>query len=217
MGESRDCPINLSTNNKRYVNLCVEPTLILKKMYMNNLLLFRDSNFEIAFGKITQIKAFSPYLNEIVSAISNGDLNKTTLDKILTNNKIRDISDIKEETLDLLLFYISFILDDNVITEMESANLKTLKRIFKIHEGDFFKFRHNKIQEILNVQFKRIYEDDKIDNKEAILKVNLQELFDLSYDQFQELSKGEVIAALKRGANLNDLDTVIKLSPSKNN
>ncbi|TAM94767.1 MAG: hypothetical protein EPN39_16660 [Chitinophagaceae bacterium] len=183
---------------------------------MNKLLPFGDRAFEITFGKIASIKVFKPYLNEIVNAISMGEFDKIKLDKILISHKIKNVSDIKEETLDLLLFYISFILDDNLITEKELANLKTLKRIFKIREGDFYRFRRDKIQEILNKQFKRIYEDNIIDNKEAILKVGLQELFDLGYDQFQELSKNEVKAALERGADLNDLDAVIKLSSSKN-
>lgn len=184
---------------------------------MNKLLPFRDSDFEIAFGKMASIKAFNPYLNEIASTISKDEFDKIKLDEILTCHKINNISDIKEEILDLLLFYISFILDDNIITEKELANLKILKRIFRIREGDFYKFRYNKIQEILNKQFKRIYEDNIINIKEALLKVGLQELFDLSYDQFQELSMDEVKAAIERGANLNDLDTVIKLSSLKNN
>jgi len=40
-------------------------------------------------------------------------------------------------------------------------------------------------------------------------KVDLQELFDLSYDQFLEFANIEDEKALKRGASLKDLDTVL--------
>ena len=52
---------------------------------------------------------------------------------------------------------------------------------------------------------------NKIDGNESSFKVDLQELFDLSYDQFLEFIDKEVNEALQRGASLNDLDTVYKL------
>lgn len=183
---------------------------------MENLLPYRDSDFEKAFTKIASIQTFRPHIKEIVSAIVEDSFDKKTLDRILSNYNFRDVSDIKEDVLDLLLLYIGIVLDDSVIKEKELANLKILKRIFKIREGDFYTLRHDEIQQILNLQFKKIYQDNFIDHREAILKVGLQELFDLGYDQFQDLSKDEVKAALTKGADLNDLDAVIKLSVLRN-
>ena len=184
---------------------------------MEKILPFRDLDFDNAFEKIASLKAFKPYMDEIINAVVNDNLDRNTLNEILSNYKINDISDIKENTLDLLLLYVSFILDDGIIAEKELANLKVLKLLFKIREGDFYKLRYRKIEQILDEQFKRIYENNNVDSTEALLKVGLQDLFDLSYDQFQELSKDEVKAALQRGANLDNLDAVIKLSGSKSN
>lgn len=178
---------------------------------MTKPLLFRDADLENAFEKIATIQGFQPYIKEIVDSIAKTEFTKVRMSEILDEYKIKDIQDIKDDTLDLLLFYIGSILADNIITEKELSNLKILKRVFKIREGDFYKLRRDKVQNALNKQFQRIYEDNIIDKKEAILKVGLQELFDLGYDQFQELSKVEIKAALERGADLNDLDAVIKL------
>lgn len=86
-----------------------------------------------------------------------------------------------------------------------------MKRVFRIKEGDFYNQRYYEVEDVLNRQFERIYADNQIDNDEAILKVGLQEMFDLSYDQFLELVDKEVKVALYRGGDLSDLDTVFKL------
>lgn len=46
-----------------------------------------------------------------------------------------------------------------------------------------------------------MYQNDKIDNMEALQKIQLQELFDLSYDQFLKLSDKAVKSAINRGAD----------------
>ncbi len=176
---------------------------------------FRDDSFDKAFEKIGSIKAFKPYMNEIVDAIIKDELERNKLNQILSSHNIKDISDIKENSLDLLLLYISFILEDGIISEKELSNLRFLKLLFRIREGDFYKLRFYKVQQILDQQFKNIYHDNNINSEEALLKVGLQDLFDLSYDQFSELSQDEVKAALERGADLDNLDTVIKLPASK--
>ncbi len=124
---------------------------------------------------------------------------------------IKQVENIKEELLELLLVYINLILNDNSISEAEAANVKILKKVFKVREGDFYNYRYDEVEEVLNRQFERIYSDNKIDSEEALLKVGLQELFDLSYDQFLDLVNKEVRAALYRGGNVFDLDTVFKL------
>jgi hypothetical protein len=68
------------------------------------------------------------------------------------------------------------------------------------------------IERILNKQFEHMYHNNIIDTEEALQKVELQELFDLSYDQFLQLSQNAVKAAIDRGANPIDLDTFIKSS-----
>lgn len=170
-----------------------------------------DLELNKTFETILSLENFSDYINEIIELIYTCEFDRSHLDRILKDNNIRQIEDIKEELLDLLIVYINLILNDNAITENEARDLKILKRVFKIKEGDFYNHRKHEIKEVLNRQFERIYSDNRIDEEEALLKVGLQELFDLSYDQFIELVNFEVKAALYRGGDLYDLDTVFKL------
>ena len=170
-----------------------------------------DLELHKTFETILSIENFSDYINEIVELIHTNKFYRLHLDRILKDNHIKQIEDIKEKLLDVMLVYINLILNDNVITENEAGNLKFLKRVFKIKEGDFYNYRYDEVKEILNRQFEPMYFDNQIDIEEALLKVGLQELFDLSYDQFIKLANEEVNAALYRGANLSDLDTVFKL------
>ncbi len=171
-----------------------------------------DLQLKKAFDNIISKGEFRDYIKEISLLIYDSNLDRQNLEKILNEHEIVQIEDIKEDILDMLISYVNFILYDNVIKEEEGKNLKQLKRFFRIKEGDFFIYRRKQIQDILNKQFERIYADNKIETGEALYKVELQELFDLSYDQFLELVDKEVNASLTRGANPEDLDTVIMKS-----
>ena len=179
---------------------------------MNTFLPKNDLQLKEAFAYISSIEGSSDHIKKVLSLIQNDNL-----DKVLGEYNIAHVEGIKLEVLDMLLAYIDFILRDNVITDSEAANFKLLKKFFKIKEGDFYKYRHANIENLLDRQFERIYADNRIDNEEALYKVGLQELFDLSYDQFLELVNKEVTSALKRGANPDELDTVLmKVYQAKN-
>lgn len=178
---------------------------------MSSIIPLPDSDFKTAFHTLSYRKDFSPYLREIILRIEKEEMNSQSLKEILDNHRISDIKDVKEETLNVLLSYIDLILVDGLITEKELANLKALKRLFKIREGDFYSLKRKEVRKMLNKQFEKILDDNIVNKEEAILKVGLQELFDLGYDQFSELSMEEVKKALDRGANLDDLDTVLKI------
>lgn len=182
---------------------------------MNPLSIFKDTAVVKAMEDVALKKNFKPYLCQIIAALDQGEMDRHTLHEILQNNSIEKSSDSRAEILDLLLLYITIVLQDNVITAQELFQLKVLKRFFGIKEGDFYNFRSDQVREILNKQFKRIYQDKVIDPNEALLKVGLQELFDLGYDQFHELSQQEIKRAIDSGANLNDLDTVMRLPDLK--
>ncbi len=171
-----------------------------------------DLELHEAFGIILSIESFRDYINEIIELVYNTTLDKKHLDEILEKYEIKKLEDIKEELLDVLIVYINLILNDHIITESELKNIQYLKLIFKIKEGDFYKYRFDEIGDILNKQFFRMYRnDDKIDEAEALHKVSLQKVLDLGYDQLLEFKENEIVAALERGADIRDLDTVYKL------
>ena len=162
------------------------------------------------FQKLHSAENFGNAVSDISNAICQGHLSKITLEEILLQHGISNIEDLKFEILDMLLAYVNLILDDNYITAKEAESIKYLKLFFKIKEGDFYNKKYYEIERILDRQFENMYQNNVIDNEEALQKVELQELFDLSYDQFLELSIKAVKGAIKRGANPIDLDTFIK-------
>lgn len=166
-----------------------------------------DLELHSAFAIILSIKTFSNYISDIAEMIYNGSLNSENLNFILNEYKIKNIRNINDELLDLILVYINLALNDHIISENERNNIELLKIYFKIKEGDFIEKRHSEIEDVLQRQFERQYSDNKIDNIESMHSVYLQEIFDLSYDQFDKFKEREIINALARGADITELDT----------
>lgn len=106
--------------------------------------------------------------------------------------------------------YLNRVLEDGVIEEKEYTNATLLKKIFRIKEGDFYKFRFDEIKQIILKQLFRIYSDNRVDEFEAVHKVQLQGLFDLSYDQMNDFSVEEAKTAIEKGADISDLDIFLK-------
>ena len=166
-----------------------------------------DLELHKAFEIILSIRTFNNYISDIAEIIYNGSLNSKNLNSILNEYKIKSIRDINEELLDLIIVYVNLVLNDHIISENERNNIELLKIYFKIKEGDFIENRHAEIEDVLQRQFERQYTDDKIDHKESIHNVYLQEIFDLSYDQFDKFKEYEIVRALARGADITELDT----------
>ena len=90
--------------------------------------------------------------------------------------------------------------------------LRKLKMLLHIKEGDFIEaHKEEDIENILRREFELIYKDKNVDNDEAAMKVDLQELFGLSYDQFLLFEQEAVEYALKRGSDVTNLDTFYRL------
>ncbi|UVD79121.1 hypothetical protein NWE55_13465 [Myroides albus] len=144
-------------------------------------------------------------LQEIVTILISKDTSIAKLKTYLFENNII-IEQIKQEALDFLVLYAYYTLKDDCITEAELNDFIALKRILSIKENDFIAYKEFQVKEILKQQFLRMYSDKFIDSNEAITQVNLQIMFGLSYDEFEELKQDEVINALLQGANPKDLD-----------
>jgi hypothetical protein len=177
---------------------------------VNNLPIEVVERLKQPFEQILSRENFGELVNDIAEQISVGQLTAQNLENLLRENGQNSIESIKNNILDMLLAYVNFILEDNCITSNEAENVHFLKRFFKIREGDFYSKKYHQIEEILNKQFEYMYQNNVIDTNEALQKVELQQLFDLSYDQFLELSRNAVQGAIERGANVIDLDTFIK-------
>lgn len=174
---------------------------------MDAMLPEKDLQLHEAFGVILSIESFSDYISDIAELIYNSNIDRKSLQNVLSEHGIVSIDAIKEELLDLLIVYINLALNDHAISESEKYNISLLKKLFNIKEGDFFKFRLEEIKEILTRQFERMYNDNLIDQEESLYTVFLQGIFDLSYDQIDKIKEEQVRIALIRGADISNLDT----------
>lgn len=99
------------------------------------------------------------------------------------------IDDFKPEAIYAILDYAEIILDDFLLTEEEIRVISLMKIFFQINEGDFYKYgEEDAVERILSTQLEKMYEDG-LDKNEAIMQNDLQTLFGLSYDQFQNIVK----------------------------
>lgn len=143
---------------------------------------------------------------EVVDLMCEKSTTNKDVEQACARHRERDAVHLKLESLDFLLGYAGYILEDGVITSGEAYDFAALKRVFSIQEGDFLQFRNFHVREVLKKEFIRIYSDRFVDDKEELLQVDLQGMFGLSYDQFEEIKQDEVIRALLNGANPADLD-----------
>ena len=140
---------------------------------------------------IAQTNNYSPVIQSIAQSICDNGLCRENVKRVLDKYGISNLNELKNEFLDFIINYIEIVLDDHVVSEKESKNVILLKTCFNIKEGDFYKFRYGKVSELLHRQFERIYSDGVVTNEEEIHKFEIQDLFDLSYDQFLKFKKND--------------------------
>jgi hypothetical protein len=141
-----------------------------------------------AFGKIGKELELPEYLKEICSHIASGNISREKVDEILINHHIH-YSIAKVEFLKLIFEYIKRALEDNILTCQEKEDIKFLKGWFRIRQGDFYYHNKEDIEQVITYHLSKIYQDNFVTDEEALLKVDLQEIFDLSFDQMNNYSK----------------------------
>lgn len=158
---------------------------------------------------------YSPIMVDALHLILEDKMNSVDLKKLLSANDYT-INMIKSESLKMILDYSEIILEDDILTDDEIRIVTLLKKFFQIKDGDFYANGYQtQVENILTSQLEKMYADGIIDPKEALMKTDLQGLFCLNYDQFLKIVNKEAQAALDRGADINQLDTLIK--PSSDN
>lgn len=158
-----------------------------------------------AFSEINNDLQMQDYLKEICLTIVNKTAARKIIDDIVTVYHIEN-SVAKVDFLHLILEYTHRVLQDDILNENEKNNIKYLKVLFRIEPGDFYRHVKEGVEKIIMIQLYKIYKDDLVSNTEALLKVDLQEIFDLDFDQMNEYSKSEAAISLRKGADIRDLD-----------
>lgn len=169
------------------------------------------NSLQESVSQLIETKNYPDVIEEALRLIVDGKMNSFELDKLLKSKNIRRISDMKEYTLDVILDYAEMALADNILTNEEIKNMRMLKLFFNIQERDFEKNgKMNRVNAILMEQLERLYADNFIDKEEMLHKTELQGLFDLNYDEYCQIVNKVAKEAMKRGANIKDLDTFMK-------
>ena len=157
--------------------------------------------------KLRENHHYSSLMEKTLGLILSDKMNSIELEQCLSDENM-SIDDIKPEALSLIIDYSKDILEDNIITKDETRIITMLKLFYHIKEGEFFELgKKEDVTDVLLQQLRKLYLDDIIDNDEAIMKTELQELFGLCYDDFLEINNIAAKEALDRGADISKLDT----------
>ena len=164
-----------------------------------------------AVNVLLRYKTYSPIIVKALNLILDDKMNRQALKQCLHENS-NDFKTIKLEALNIIIDYAKIILEDDCLTEDEMRVISLLKKYFQIKEGDFYVYgKKSDVEYILTSQLEKMYADGVIDKEEAIMKTDLQELFNLSYNQFLKIVNKVAVNAFNNGARIEDLDTFIKL------
>lgn len=162
-------------------------------------------------NKLLNSKNYSDSMQTVLLLFSKGELSTLKVRDTLKYHNV-DIDDLHDEAINVIIDFVNLILEDHVITKQEMNSLRKLKMLLHIKEGDFMDaHKEEDIENILRREFELIYQDKTVDKTEAAMKVDLQELFGLCYDQFLLFEQEAVEDALKQGADITNLDTFYRL------
>jgi hypothetical protein len=172
------------------------------------------TDIKLKFGYIISSQSITNLQMDMGEIIAKRGLNTSRQDcqKILDIYNISSVSNCKKELLELSLFYIKIALIDNIISEDEMTNIRFLKLLFDINEGDFKSDTQmsDEISRIIKNQVDlMILNDRKIDEQEALQKIFLQEIFGLGYDEFAILTNQSAMKAVEDGSFWSDVDTYV--------
>lgn len=159
--------------------------------------------------RLLALYQYSPAMAAVLQSIVDEKWTSMRYKDILAENGVRSNSvKFKEESLDVALQFARLCLEDDSLSDEEIKGMNMLKRLLFIEEGDFYKYnRRDAVKGIIAAQLYRLYDDNFISYSEAVHKVELQGLFNLSFEQFEDIVQEIAQSALKRGADFLDLDT----------
>ena len=163
-----------------------------------------------AIRQLSERKQYSNTIQDILNIILTKYTPSTFLFlEYLEENNLQ-LKDIKGQTMDVILDYAELILEDDILSGTEIINIRMLRKFFCIEDGEFLEYgKRNRVEAILIEQLEKLYADNKIDREEMLHKSELQGLFGLGYDDYQDIVNKVAIEAYSRGADLKDLDTYL--------
>lgn len=163
---------------------------------------------------INSRNTLSDFANKVIELLDGNSI-KSRREEIQKNlpvgTKMID-PEIKVQFLEIALEVIKHFLNDNDLTGDEMASIRYMKVVLNIQEGDFLKYSQikSKMESLIAKQISVMYQDHTVDKDESLHKVDLQESFDLGYDDFLKIVNKIDFEHIKGGADPMRLDTFIK-------
>lgn len=142
--------------------------------------------------------------------LSHRDVSREDMVALVEAKGFRRIEDIHEELMFVTFYYISNALNDHLVSEEELTNARFLKLLFRLKEGELYEFFPDVVKMIVDKQLSLVYEDGEVSKDESRHMVNIQALFDLSYEQMDDLKLSFVKKAIEQGSDIQQLDTAHK-------
>ena len=141
-------------------------------------------------------------MTEALALFSSGNLSPLALKEKLKEHG-SSVENLRWEAVDVIVDYVELALEDNILSQEEMHTLRMMKLYFRVKEGDFLKqHKETQIEQIICRQLEFIYQDNQVNTQESLMKVDLQELFGLSYDQFLKFERKALEQALCNGADI---------------
>lgn len=128
---------------------------------------------------------------EILVLLSQGTLDGAPFAKIIKQHELNREPWFRHQRLDLVVGYVTALLSDGGLDPNALGSIATLKKCLGVSEGDFISLRPAEVAAVLTSELEQILEDDFIDEVEDLRQTELQAAFDLSYDQYLQLTRAE--------------------------
>lgn len=137
-------------------------------------------------------KPLHPAMSELLQFIAENGLSDTfDRDALLRKYNIKRISGIKEHTVPVILDYIQYCLKDDKITEQEFDKIRLFECFLGMPMANYRDFERNGgepcVREILKHQIDLIDADYEESAEETLHKEQLQGIFGMPYDRFENM------------------------------
>lgn len=139
----------------------------------------------------------TPAIRAIQSWLVSGPLTREGFDYVEAGLGHLDPEELKGLLLDFVMDFAVACSDDLVLDDHEMECLQTLKRLFRVEEGDFLRYRRHRLHDIVGTQIDLITHDYTVDRVEDLHLANLQHVFGLGFDQLASIAHPDIVDAAR--------------------
>lgn len=127
-------------------------------------------------------------LGAIVKLLASGCGSRREIAEALEGRR----SLLEEDLLELVVLFIGGCIRDHRLDDGERREIDRLKKLLGIREGSLFKSRRAEITGLIREEIELVLADRKVDREEALYQAVLQDVFDLSYDEYLSVTREAV-------------------------